>query len=203
MTMMTMMRGMAIAMIAISMLAGCDSGDPEARQQMIQTGLSEKAAAELSRMGVTTEEMQSIAEAKKGGLDDASIVQMVKSVHEHDLKFDLGFSLQILTQQGIGATVLTQLVDMGALPRWGDDISALKAAGVSDVTILEMAKLRFQEHRDLLSGNQYASLKRFGLSDAGLLTFARNGGTYQQIQELSRELALGRPEQEALRSVGM
>lgn len=185
------------------LLAGCDSGDPEAQKQMTGSGLSEQAASELSRLELSPDEVTSIAEAKKGGLDDASLVQMVKSVHARNLKFDLGFALQVLAQQGIGATVLTQLVDMGALPGWFDSISALKNVGVGDVTILQLAKMKFEEKKELLSGGEYASLKKFGISDAGLLTFAQKGGNYQQVQDVSRELALGKPEQEALKTVGM
>jgi maltooligosyltrehalose synthase len=128
---------------------------------------------------------------------------MVKSLHKRDLRFDLGLTLQILTQQGVGATVLTQLVDIGALPAWGDDIRALKDKGIGEVTILELAKLRFQENKELLSGGEYGSLKTFGISDAGILAFAQKGGTQQQLQKLREELALGKPEQEALKTIGM
>lgn len=194
--------GIAVAVAAL-ILAGCDSGDPAARQEMTKVGVSDAAASELSKMQLTPEEILSIAEAKKAGLDDASITRIVKSVHERELKFDLGFNLQLLMQQGMGPTVLVELAEMGALPGWASDISALKDINVSDVTILQLAKLRFQEKKALLSGNEYASLKRFGLSDAGLLAFAQKGGTYQQVQELTKELALGKPEQEAMKAVGL
>lgn len=194
--------GIAMAVAAL-ILIGCDSGDPQAKEEMTKAGVAEDAASELSRMKLTPEEIQSIAEAKKGGLDDASITRIVKSVHGRDLKFDLGFNLQVFMQQGIGPTVLVELAELGALPGWAIDISALKDVGVSDVTILQLARLGFQEKKQLLSGNEYASLKKFGLSDAGLLAFAQKGGTYQQVQELTKQLALGKPEQEAMKMVGL
>ncbi len=203
MTIMNISRGLAVAALAAGLLIGCGGEDAETKKQVASSGVSEAAAAELSTMDLTPDEIQSIGEAKQGGLDDASIVQMVKSVHKRDLKFDLGFTVQILAAQGVGATVMTQLVDLGAIPAWSDDIRALKEKNVGDVTILELAKLRFQQKKSLLSGGEYSGLKTFGLSDAGLLTFVQKGGTPQQLQQLRQELALGKPEPEALKSIGM
>jgi len=193
----------AIALVATLVISGCDSSDPEVKERATQSGFSEQASAELAKMELTQDEMASIVEAKKGGLDDAAILEMVKSLHKRDLKFDIGFALQLLKQQGMGATAMTQLVDLGAIPRWADDIRALKDANVADVTIVEMAKAGFQEKKELLSGGEYAQLKSVGLSDAGLLTFVQKKGTAQQAQKLSQELALGKPEQEALKGIGM
>lgn len=196
-------RAWAVLAIATVVLAGCGGKDAEVEKKAASTGFSAEAAAELSRMNLTPDEMASVAEAKHGGLDDASILKMVKVVHERDLKFDLGMALQIFKQQGIGSTVLIQLVEMGAIPRWADDIRALKDAKVEDVTIVEMAKLRFVEKKEMLSGSEYGQLKGYGLSDAGLLAFARKGGTQAQMQTLSKDLALGKAEPEALKAIGM
>jgi hypothetical protein len=194
---------MAALTVAAIAVAGCNSSDPETKAAATKSGFSEQAAAELSTMKLDKSEMESIAQAKQGGLDDASLLGMIKSVHKRNLKFDLGFGLQLLKQQGMGATAMTQLVDIGAIPRWTDDIRALKDAQVADVTIVEIAKAGFVEKKELLSGGEYAILKTNGLSDAGLLTFIQKGGTAQKAQELAQNLALGKPEQEALRLVGM
>jgi hypothetical protein len=96
-----------------------------------------------------------------------------------------------------------QLVEIGAIPRWTDDISALRQAGVGDVAIMELAKMKFVEKKDLLSGGEYARLRKRRLSDTGLLTFVRNGGTPQQAQQIALALDLGKSEQEALKEAGM
>jgi hypothetical protein len=192
-----------IACVCAVALAACNGSDPEIEKQATSSGFSQQAAAEIARMNLTKDEMESVAKAKSGGMDDASILKMVKSLHDRDLKFDIGFDLQLFNQQGLGATALIQLVEMGAIPRWSDDIRALKDARVSDVTIIEMAKLRFIQKKEMLSGGEYGQLKTFGLSDAGLLSFAQHGGTRQQFQKLAETLALGKPEPEALKSIGM
>ena len=64
-------------------------------------------------------------------------------------------------------------------------------------------KLKFQEKKELLSGGEYGSMKTMGLSDAGLLTFARKGGTAQQLQQVRQDLALGKSEQEAFKAAGL
>lgn len=192
-----------VVLMGIVAMSGCDQADPEIQKRAASSGFSQQAAGELSRMNLTKEEMESVAQAKRGGLDDASVLAMVRILHERDLKFDIGFSLELFLQQGLGATVLIQLVELGAIPRWADDIRALKDAKVGDVTIVEMAKLALVEKKEMLSGGEYAQLKTFGLSDAGLLTFVKRGGTRQQYQKLAESLALGKPEPEALKTIGM
>ncbi|MEO5931883.1 MAG: hypothetical protein ABIR47_18255 [Candidatus Kapaibacterium sp.] len=193
----------AVMLAAMLALAGCKGTDEQTKAAATKSGFSDAAATELAGMGLAPEEVASVGDAKKSGLDDASILLMVKSLHKQNLKFDIGTQLQILVRDGLGATALTQLVDMGAIPRWVDDIRGLKDANVGEVTILEMAKIRFQEKKEMLSGPEYGLLHSNGLSDAGLLMFARKGGNAQQIQQLRLQLALGKSEQEALKSIGM
>jgi hypothetical protein len=200
----TIFTKLSIALLAGSVLmAGCKGEDPETKKAATSSGFSAESASELSTMNLTRDEMESIAQAKQSGLDDATLLAMTRSMHKRDLKFDIGFALQLLKQQGMGATAMMQLVDLGAVPRWADDIRALKDAKVDDVTIVELAKLKFQEKKELLSGGEYASLKAMGLSDAGLLTFARKGGTAQQLQQVRQDLALGKSEQEAFKTAGL
>lgn len=195
---------LSIALLAGSMLvAGCKGEDPEVKKAATTSGFSEQSASELSTMNLTQEEIASMGQAKQSGLDDATLLAMVKSMHKRELKFDIGYALQLMKQQGMGATALMQLVDIGAIPRWADDIRALKDAKVDDVTVVELAKLKFQEKKELLSGGEYGSLKAMGLSDAGLLTFARKGGTAQQLQQVRQDLALGKSEQEAFKAAGL
>jgi hypothetical protein len=193
-----------IMMLAAALLLGACSGeDAAAKKKLVDAGFSESAAGKLSGMNLTAGEIDNLSMAKRSGLDENAAVDMVKSEHDRNLKFDLGSELQIMVPQGISSTALVQLVDMGAIPRWGDDIRELKDVGMGDVTIVEIAKLRFKDNKEVLSGGEYGRLKRFGMSDAGVLAFARKGGNAQQLQKVSEALQLGKSEQAALASVGM
>jgi len=193
----------AIICLAAVVVAGCNGSDPEIKKQAASSGFSENAAAELSAMHLNGDEMASVAEAKRGGMEDGAVLKMVKTLHDRDQKFDIGFALQLLKQQGVASDVLVQLVEMTAIPRMVDDLRALKDAKVADATLIEVAKLRFNEKKNLLPGSEYGQLKAFGISDAGLLEFMRKGGTESQLQQLSQDLALGKPEAEALKKIGM
>lgn len=193
-----------LSMLCLALLLGACSGEDAAtKKKLVDAGYSDAAAAKLSGMDLTQGEVDNLASVKRSGLDDNAAVDMVKSVHDRNLKFDLAGDLQLMVPQGIGATALVQLVDMGAIPRWGDDIRALKDAGISDVTIVEIAKLHFKEKKEILSGGEYSHLKRFGMSDAGVLAFASKQGNAEQLQKVSEALQLGKSEQEALATVGM
>jgi hypothetical protein len=183
------------------LLAAC--GDEKAKTNLTQSGFSEADAQELSRQNLDSNEMLQLDMARKAGLDGASAVEMVKALHKRDLKFDIAEELRLMLADTMNATVLTQLVQMGAIPRWADDIRAMKDAGISDVTIVEISKLQFEQKKEVLSGGEYARLKKHGLTDAGVLSFARNGGTAQQAQAVTLALDLGKSEPEALKESGM
>lgn len=197
-------RAFIVAAFALGIaVSGCSTEDPAVKGELRKSGFTEQTSGELSRMELTKEEVDNLVKAKQNGLDEASLKSMVAAMHKEDLRFVIGTETQLLTQAGMGATAITQLVQMGAIPRWADDMRALKEFGVDDVTVVELAKLRFVDNKEILSGGEYTRLKQFGMSDPGLLTFARKGGTAQQLETVARELAMGKPEQQALQTAGI
>jgi hypothetical protein len=197
-------RAFALTVFVLALgIAGCAKENEGVKSRLMQGGIGEASAKELSAMELTDEEVNNVIEAKKNGLEEASLVEMVSAMHKEKLPFIIGTETELLTKAGMSGTAITQLVQMGAIPRWADDIRALKEFGVSDVTVVELAKIRFVEDKEILSGGEYSRLKQFGMSDAGLLTFARKGGTPQQLETVARELAMGKPEQEAMNTAGV
>lgn len=193
-----------IAMLLSATLIACGSGEDETlKQQLLQQGFTQEKAAELSSMKLTDQEIQELGQAKRAGLDEAAAIEMVKSMHERNLKFDLGSTVEAMSPLGLSPTAMTQLTEMGALPNWADDIRAMKSAGIGEEAILELSKMKFKEKKTVLSGLEYSTLKPVQMSDASILQFARKGGTYQQIQEIRLQRQLGKSEVEALKSVGM
>ncbi|MBL7989703.1 MAG: hypothetical protein JNJ94_16705 [Chlorobi bacterium] len=193
-----------IAMLLSATLIACGSGEDEAlKQQLQQQGFTQEKAAELSSMKLTEQEIQELGQAKRAGLDEAAAVEMVKSMHERSLKFDLGSTVEAMSPLGLSPTAMTQLTEMGALPNWADDIRAMKSAGIGEEAILELSKMKFKEKKTMLSGLEYSTLKPVQMSDASILQFARKGGSYQQVQEIRLQRQLGKSEVEALKSVGM
>ena len=191
------------ALIAATLLACGSAEDETLKQQLVQQGFSQEKAAQLSTMQLSDQEIQELGQAKRAGLDEAAAIEMVKSMHERDLKFDLGSTVEAMSPLGLSPTAMTQLTEIGALPNWADDIRAMKGAGIGEEAILELSKMKFKENKTLLSGLEYSTLKPVQMSDASILTFARKGGSYQQLQEVRLQRQLGKSEVEALKSVGM
>ncbi|MBX7217802.1 MAG: hypothetical protein DYG96_05610 [Chlorobi bacterium CHB2] len=191
------------ALIAATLIACGSAEDETLKQQLVQQGFTQEKAAQLSTMQLSDQEIQELGQAKRAGLDEAAAIEMVKSMHERNLKFDLGSTVEAMSPLGLSPTAMTQLTEMGALPNWADDIRAMKGAGIGEEAILELSKMKFKENKTLLSGLEYSTLKPVQMSDASILTFARKGGSYQQLQEVRLQRQLGKSEVEALKSVGM
>lgn len=189
--------------LATALIACGNAEDETLKQQLVQQGFTQEKAAELSTMQLTDQEIQELGQAKRAGLDEAAAVEMVKSMHERNLTFDLGSTVEAMSPLGLSPTAMTQLTEMGALPNWADDIRAMKDAGIGEGTILEICTMKFKEKKSVLSGLEYATLKPVKMSDASILEFVRKGGTDVQLQEVRLQRQLGKSEVEALKAVGM
>ena len=187
-------------------LVGCGEGEPDQAtvNELQGSGFSAEGAAELSRLDLSEEELQQLEVAKQGGLDDVAAARIVESLHERELAFDIGMEMQTLSGAGYSATALVELVEMGAVRVWESDLRLMKHAGISEPTILTIARLKFEEKEEsILSGRDYERLKMAGFSDAGIEEFVRNNGTTKQLQEVEMAVRKGTSEQAALREIGM
>lgn len=186
-------------------LTGCgEEVDETAQTSLEEAGYGTQSAAELSRLDLSAEEVEQLAIARRGGLDDAAAARIVKALHDDGLAFDIGMEMQTLAGAGFSATALVELVEMGAVRPWESDLRVMKHAGISEPTILAIARLKFEEESDdVLSGKDYERLKMSGLSDAAIEQFVREGGSRQQMQEIELAVRQGTSEQAALREAGL
>lgn len=196
-----------LAVLLMSAATGCDGVekiDDASKTQLTDAGFSDSVATRLGTMKMSSEELTKVIESRKVGISETMIADMVARMHEQDLRYEyISNDMQMMMLQNIGATAQTQLIDMGAVPAWTNDIMALKVEGAADVTIVEIARLKFKEKKEVLSGSEYAMLKRRGFSDSGLLEFVNKGGNAQQLQRVADEIQLGKSEQEAMKVAGL
>lgn len=191
--------------IALPILASCGEDVNEGtKTQLTETGFSEEESSELSKLKLNEAEVEQLAIAKQGGLDGTAAEEIVRELHDKDLDFDLGKELQVLSAAGFTSTALVQLVEMGAVRHWEADLRVMKHAEIGESTIVKIAERRFVEGKnDVLSGNEYATLKKAGMSDLGLENFVEKKGTPKQMQEVELALRMGESEQAAMKKAGL
>ncbi|MCE2503053.1 MAG: hypothetical protein J4G05_03190 [Chlorobi bacterium] len=188
------------------LLSGCGEGkvDDADKEALRTAGYEEGAAADLSILNLTEEEVAQLEIAKRGGLDGAAAKEIVELMHDKDLKFDIGMEMQTLSLAGFSATALVELVKMGAVRVWETDLRVMKHAGIGEPTIVRIAERKFVDEKDdLLPGRDYTVLKAAGMSDAGIESFVKNGGTVLQLQKVELAIRMGTSEQAALKEVGL
>jgi len=196
---------LAVLIVASIGIVGCsEEVDESAQANLEESGYSSEGAAELSRLDLSPEEIEQLEIAKRGGLDDAAAAQIVKTLHDDELAFDIGMEMQTLSGAGFSATALVELVDMGAVRPWESDLRVMKHAGISEPTILAIASRKFREGKDdVLSGKDYERLKMSSLSDAAIEQFLKKGGDRRQMQEVELAVRQGTSEQTALQEAGL
>ena len=191
--------------LAVSVSA-CGGGeiDEVDKGALATAGYEETAAAELSRLDLSDEEVAQLETAKRGGLDGTVAVEIVRMMHDEGLDFDIGMEMQTLSGAGFSGTALVELVKMGAVRQWESDLRVMKHGGIGEPTILRIAERKFVDGKDdVLAGRDYQALKSVGMSDAGIEAFVRGGGTLQQLQDVQQEIRFGKSEQAALKEVGL
>ncbi|MGE3802084.1 MAG: hypothetical protein AB7H80_13775 [Candidatus Kapaibacterium sp.] len=188
------------------MLTACGGGEVDEvdKGTLTTAGYEEETAAELSRLSLNEEELAQLEIAKRGGLDGTVAVEIVKMMHDDDLKFDIGMEMQTLSGAGFSGTALVALVKMGAVRQWEADLRVMKHAGIGEPTILRIAERKFVDKKeDVLAGRDYQSLKALGVSDAGIEAFVNGGGDVQKLQQVQQAIQFGKSEPAALNEAGL
>lgn len=196
-----------LALLLGGTIAACGGGvDEGAKSDLVTAGFDTASAEELSKLNLSDEEVENLKQARQGGLDGTAATKVVKELREDDLQFDLGMEMQVLSGAGFSATALVELVRLGAVRHWESDLRVMKHAGIGESTILMIARHRFgdnKEKNNVLSGNEYADLKTAGMSDVGIESFVKKGGTPQQLQSVQQSIRMGESEQAALEKAGL
>ena len=196
----------ATLIIGVIGLESCtdSSSDLQSSQELSAAGYDSAAAIELSKIDLTDREKQHLTIARQGGFDGAVALEVLNYMRDEGLEFDLGNEMQTLSAAGFSPTSLIELVKIGAARVWETDLRVMIHSGISESTIMRLARRKFVDnHDDVLAGRDYDVLKKSGMSDTGLEKFVEAGGDLKQLQRVERLIREGKSEQEALTEVGI
>lgn len=156
------------------------------------------AIKQLLDRKITPQEINEIAKARQGGLSDASCVQIFKIYHDKGKPFDAGDAVAGLLQVRLSENSVLELAKMDQLGIGYGELQAIRLAGLSDATVLEVAR-HHADGKPELSGASLAGLKNLGMRESTIYELARHGvpdSDYASIVAMRRH---GVKDQEILR----
>jgi hypothetical protein len=137
-------------------------------------GMSYDSIQQVKALRVTTAEVGQLARARQGGLSDANCVKILQTFRGQGQPFTAGETIAGLIQAGIGEPTVVELANLNQLGFAAGELEAMRLAGISDETIVEVAR-RHAEGKPVLSGASLAGMKNAGLRDSTLLELSRRG----------------------------
>jgi len=145
--------------------------------------MSYDAIQQLKALNPTQAEVTELAKARQGGLLDPLCVEVLQSFHARRQAFDAGSAAAGLIGAGMQPTTVVELAKLNQLGLGSGELEAMRLAGISDETILEIAR-HHAEGKPALSGASLAGMKNAGVRDTTLLELARRSISDSQVSEI-------------------
>jgi hypothetical protein len=163
-----------LPLVLLSLLGACRKGLRTDMMPLDNTGMSYSSIKELRDLDVVNAEVLELVKAKQAGFSDQSCVELVRIIHGRNQPFRSGDAVAGLRQAGVSELVILELARLDQVGLWAGQAQAMRLAGLSDAVILEVARHR-AEGKPVLSGASLAELKNVGVSESTLLELAHRG----------------------------
>jgi hypothetical protein len=187
------------ALCAITLLfAGCHHELLVDTAPLDAAGMSYDAIQQAKTLKVTTAEVGELVKAKQGGLSDENAVKILQIFRTQGHPFTAGATIAGLIRAGLDEPTVVELANLNQLGFAAGELEAMRLAGLSDATILEVARRR-AEGKTVLSGASLADMKNAGLRDSTLLELSRRGIPDSQATAIIALRRRGTNDEEILR----
>lgn len=164
--------GSLLAMLLV--LSACKPAHKPDTEQQDQAQMWLDSVPALKPLNVSNAEIAELQKAHDAGLTDPSAVVLIKLARDRQKPFKDGQSIADLLGAGSSEQTVLELARMGQLGIWAGEARVLRLAGLSDKTILAVARRRSQG-LSVLSGEKLGELKNAGFSDAEILGMVEKG----------------------------
>src|ERR1700676_880911 len=174
-------------------LAACSKRAEQTNTQALdEAGMWSNSVGELRTLNVSNAEIGELTKARQGGFSDPSCVELIRLARSRQQQFSGGQPIADLLAAGSSEQTVLELARLDQLGLWAGQAQALRLAGLSDKVILAVAQRRSQG-LPVLSGEKLAGLKNSGASEAVILDFIRKGTSDERVAEYiaQREHASG------------
>jgi len=160
--------GIAFASVA------CHGIPPVDTKPLDGAGMTYDSIKQLQTLKISTPEVAEVVLAKSAGISDATCVTLFKISRERQRPFDSGDAIAGLFKAGVNENTIIELAKLDELGISAGELEAMRLAGLSDSTLLEVARHR-AANQPVLSGASLAELKNAGLRESTLFELARRG----------------------------
>jgi hypothetical protein len=171
-----------LVLLTVMPLVACKHAEQANTQQLDEAGMWSASVSELRTLNVSNAEIGELTKARQGGLSDPSCVELIKLARDRHQPFSGGQPIADLLAAGSSEQTVLELARLDQLGLWAGQAQALRLAGISDKVVLAVAQRRSQG-LPVLSGEKLAGLRNSGASDAAILDFVQKGITEERASD--------------------
>lgn len=164
--------------------SGCHSIPPVDTKPLDTAGMTYDSIRQLMVLQITTAEVAEVATARASGLSDATCIALFKIFRDRKQPFNAGNDAVELFRAQVSEATIVQLAQLDQLGFSSGEYQAMRLAGLSDATVLAVARHRAL-NQPVLSGASLAGLKNGGVRESTLLELARRGVPDSKASEIA------------------
>jgi hypothetical protein len=162
---------------------GCQRLHHTDTRPLDQAGMWFASIEELRKLGVTDAEVTQLSRARQAGMSDRACVELLRMARGRKQPFSSGDAAAGLLQVGVSESTVLELARLNQLGLWSGESQAMHMAGLSDRILLAAAR-RHAAGQDVPSGSALAKLRDAGMTETELLALIDGGTSDQQAQAM-------------------
>lgn len=178
-------RGYFVVCLALSLIAllvpGCKRLRHTDTRPLDQAGMWFGSIEELRKLDVTDAEVVELVKTRQAGVSDAACIELVRIARGHKQPFSSGDAVAGLRSVGVSEPTVLELARLDQLGLWAGEAQAMRLAGLSDQVLLAVARRR-AAGQPAPSGSELVKLKDSGMGEAEILDLVNRGITDPQIE---------------------
>lgn len=146
-------------------------------------GMTYSSIRDLKALHVTDAEVAQLAEIKQGGVSDSTCVELLRIYRSRNQAISFGDAVLGLVQAGMSEDSILELARLNQLGLGVGELQAIRLAGLPDSIVLDIAR-RHTEGKPVLSGPSIAQLMNTGMSRQTIHELVRRGVPDTQAQNI-------------------
>jgi hypothetical protein len=186
------------AALLLTLAAGCHHAPLLDATPLDSAGMSYDSIKTAKTLSITAPEVAELAKVRRAGLSDAVCITLLQIFHARKQPFASGNAIAGLVEVHMSDDTIIELARLNQVGIGSGDLQAMRLAGISDATILEVARHR-SEGKAVLAGASLANMKNAGIRDSTLQELVRRGIPDSQIDSILAMRRRGGSDAEILR----
>jgi hypothetical protein len=173
-----------IAVIAATIcFAGCQKTSKADSKNLYQAGMWSDTVRQLKDLDISESEVGELIKLHDAGLSDDGCVKLMHYVRDRKQMFTSGDSVAGLLHAGVSEPTVMELARLDLIGTWALEAQGIRLSGYSDNVVLAIAHRRAQ-HLPTVSATSLVELKNTGMTEPQALDSINRGLTDEQAGQM-------------------